>query len=334
MGGHEYYQNDIADLPPDAFVNGGGPSDPDDSWLKTAEEKHQIAAMRAWFTARYCDPAYETPYNGREGGYLYINGGPYDPADELDERFGGVVPDEVIQRLVDDLYWQVGHDWAPLRYGRDDPYDDDYGVEVPDPESPMRSLRGRMHELRQLVENAPNDVLTAPLVCRLAYAAAITSLESFLWETVVYWLDHDDGTAPRIIQNVPHFKEQKVSLGKIYERIAGIKDEIKGYLQTLVWHRWNDVAPLFKYGLEVTPPSFKEFDEPMRMRHDIVHRSGLTKEGEAVVVLPGDVLALQDRITAFAEKLHDAIRSRRADNPDNQPAPESLAIGADSASEF
>lgn len=65
--------DDVSDLPPEARGNvfdADWPFDPDDRWLVQAEPEQQRVAMRAWFLARFCDPAHGTPYNGREGGYL------------------------------------------------------------------------------------------------------------------------------------------------------------------------------------------------------------------------------------------------------------------------
>lgn len=85
MGWNDHIDDsELANLPPEAYENifdTDGPFDPNNHWLETADEDDQKTAMREWFLARYCDPAQETPYNGREGGYLFVNGGPYNPAD-------------------------------------------------------------------------------------------------------------------------------------------------------------------------------------------------------------------------------------------------------------
>ncbi|MCG9107191.1 hypothetical protein LH433_10590 [Laribacter hongkongensis] len=128
MGWNDHLDDsELGNLPPEAWGNVfdvDGPFDPDDFWLERANEDDQRIAMREWFTARYCDPAYETPYNGREGGYLFVNGGPYDPADELHNRFGKLVPGEVIQSVVEELVMEVGDEWAPFLYEPPPDYDD------------------------------------------------------------------------------------------------------------------------------------------------------------------------------------------------------------------
>ena len=38
----------------------------------------QKGVMKQWFFTLFEDPAQETLHDGREGGYQYIHGGPYD----------------------------------------------------------------------------------------------------------------------------------------------------------------------------------------------------------------------------------------------------------------
>jgi len=143
--------NELGNLPPEAFSSWhvDGQFEPDDHWLGIAQRDHQIIAIRAWFLDRYCDPAHNTPYNGREGGYQFIHGGPYDPADVLPQRFSGAVTDDVIQEVVDELHEQLGDEWAPVQVDIPDDYDEDYGVIVETSGQPLARLRDRLAQSRQ-----------------------------------------------------------------------------------------------------------------------------------------------------------------------------------------
>jgi hypothetical protein len=92
------------------------PDDPENyitpSKLKKLGKAKQLEIMETWFRTYFEDPAQETPYNGREGGYQYIHGGPYEALDELSDEFGGVVPDERIAELAEELDGE-GPEWAP-----------------------------------------------------------------------------------------------------------------------------------------------------------------------------------------------------------------------------
>lgn len=76
-------------------------------------EEEQLEYMKAWFSRYFEDPAQETPYNGREGGYLYIHGGPYDAEEELRGEFEGVVSEESIGAAIEDVTSDETFDWAP-----------------------------------------------------------------------------------------------------------------------------------------------------------------------------------------------------------------------------
>ncbi len=55
--------------------------------LEALDSEGRIEAMVAWFFENFEDPAYETPYDGREGGYQYIWGGPHEAADYIYDQF-------------------------------------------------------------------------------------------------------------------------------------------------------------------------------------------------------------------------------------------------------
>jgi hypothetical protein len=91
--------------------------------LRRAEQKE---LMEEWFHQNFEDPANETPYESREGGYQYIWGGPYDAAEELGDKFGGLVPDHVIDEVAKRVQSDGLYEWAPVDKGdRHDPEPED-----------------------------------------------------------------------------------------------------------------------------------------------------------------------------------------------------------------
>ena len=48
---------------------------------------------------------------GREGGYIYVQGGPYDAEEELPEEFEEIVGEEPIMSLVKELSG-LANEWA------------------------------------------------------------------------------------------------------------------------------------------------------------------------------------------------------------------------------
>lgn len=54
-----------------------------------------VDRMVEWFHENFKDPADGVPFNSREGGYMYVNGGPYDALEVLSERFPNALEDEL-----------------------------------------------------------------------------------------------------------------------------------------------------------------------------------------------------------------------------------------------
>ncbi|SFQ72478.1 hypothetical protein [Donghicola eburneus] len=82
-------------------------------WTKALTRATVVKYLVNWFHYFHEDPANETPYNGREGGYLYIKGGPYSAEEELRENFEDVVPEDAILEAVEEIQSDGLFDWAP-----------------------------------------------------------------------------------------------------------------------------------------------------------------------------------------------------------------------------
>lgn len=70
--------------------------------------------MKEWFFSKYEDPVESTPYNTKEGGYQYLNGGPYDAESELFSEFGAIADDETLQKVINDIEEHT-LEWAKKR---------------------------------------------------------------------------------------------------------------------------------------------------------------------------------------------------------------------------
>ena len=284
----------------DKFFDLSGPFNPDSRWLASASVEDQKLAVKTWFVTRYCDPAAETPYNN-EDGYQYINGGPYDPADEIQDRFEGLVSDEVINDVVSDLYFEVGDEWAPINYESED-YDDRFSLELLDAGDPFKRLQDRINQAVQVL-SLEGDSEVQKIAEQLVFGHAITILESFLWETAEYWVENDQSILKNFVTKVPEFRDKKITLGEIYDQYDGLKDHVKGVLQKTTWHNWNKVVPMYRDGLGVEVGDPGVFEGSIIKRHDIVHRSGHNNDGNPVSVSVSDIKILHEKVTEFARRI-------------------------------
>lgn len=144
-------------LPPEAGTTYLGPFEPNDEWLATASKELQIEAMRRWFLDRYEDPANETPWDGEDKQYVFVWGGPYDPNDEIQSRFSGVVQFETMRELITNLWREVGDEWAPIHHEGGD-YEDYVGHRiVVNRDDPLRFLEERIAEILAVLDAVTLD---------------------------------------------------------------------------------------------------------------------------------------------------------------------------------
>lgn len=104
----------LVDLPPEAGDVTQPFFEPVDDWLSTAQPIQQKTAVWRWFATRYEELESSTPHDA-DGNYFF--GAKEQPvqADEvLRQRFGTVVPDEVLGSLISTLQSKAGNLWAKV----------------------------------------------------------------------------------------------------------------------------------------------------------------------------------------------------------------------------
>jgi hypothetical protein len=208
---------------------------------------------------------------------------------------------------VEEMHAEHHDQWAPVRYDPPDDYDDLF--DLPNfrrADEPLLRLVERLQQAKAVL-TLSGDANTKSLVEKLAFGAAISALEAFLWETMSYWVEHDSEVVENIITKIPRFRDEPMTLGQIYDRQKNLKAHVLTYLQNIVWHRWDQVSPLFTIGLGIDLDSTKVFQHAMVKRHDIVHRSGHDKAGIPISINSDEVTRLCGEIEKFATTIKRRI---------------------------
>lgn len=81
--------------------------------IKDLSDEDQMRLMAGWFFHLHEDLQVETPYDGREGGYLYIHGGPYDAREVLEEEFREIADADIIEKAISYVESDGTSEWAP-----------------------------------------------------------------------------------------------------------------------------------------------------------------------------------------------------------------------------
>lgn len=264
--------------------------------LRRAGPDTQLDVMRNWFHANYEDPVQNTPYESAEGGYIYIWGGPYEPSEELEDEFSGIVPDKVIKKLAEEL-----SDISTVWTGHPDSSDiDDFLFHsIATFTKHLETFTSSLFNIKQLLKTRVEDS-SQQCFRRLLYVNVITALETYLSDFFISTISSDPSLIRRFVETNPDFKGEKISLSDVFKASEQIEQRVRTYLMDVVWHHLARIKPMFMDTLCLEfPAQMGALFKAILVRHDIVHRNGRTKDGHQHVFDERNIIELMTIAEAF-----------------------------------
>ncbi|MER9588562.1 hypothetical protein NKI94_07110 [Mesorhizobium australicum] len=85
---------------------------PGEKDFEALSREEAIENIRDWFFYNFEDPVHNAPYDGAEGGYQFIWGGPYETRQEVEGRFGGFIDPEVLEGAIEEIEEHEGPEWT------------------------------------------------------------------------------------------------------------------------------------------------------------------------------------------------------------------------------
>jgi len=269
------------------------------------EKEAQKDAMREWFYERFEDPANSTPYNSREGGYLYILGGPYDASDVLFNEFSGEYSDEVIEELANELNDECW-EWAPTPENRD--VDSSIYEDILSWTDSFNAFKSGIMDIKSLAQ-ASIENSVQPLFYNLLYVNVITVLETYLGDAFIHATSKEEKRIQMFIQKSGLYRDQKVVKADIFDECDKLVEQAKAEIASTVWHNMKTVRKYYAtaLGVKVDELSAKKLEEAIDVRHHIVHRNGKDRNGTPVMIDKSQVLALTETIENFVLEIENQL---------------------------
>ena len=269
------------------------------------DREEQVGVMREWFFENYEDPVERTPYESREGGYIYIWGGPYYAPDEL-TVFSGYVPDDVIESLGEELS-SICFDWTGASKPED--YQDIYIDTILCSNEYFDSFDNCIAHVREIlqtnIDGAARDHLLG-----LLFVNVITAIETYLSDAFINTVLNNKMFLRKFVENCPEFNKRTFILSDLFKKHESIKTEVQDYLLAQMWHNIKKVKPMYKSTLDVDfPNNLREIFLSIKIRHDLVHRNGKDKDGEVVNIRSEDVAKLIDEASSFINHINEQLDS-------------------------
>lgn len=144
----------------------------------------------------------------------------------------------------------------------------------------------------------PDEVLKA-ILHRQLFISVIGTMETFLADAFINLTSDNEEFLKNFIETHPEFKKRKFELREVFEEYAKIKETAKKVMLDTIYHNLPTVSQMFADTFKIEFPSIKGVYGYVLKRHDLVHRNGKTKEGEAVVTDETAINELIDKVTIF-----------------------------------
>lgn len=270
------------------------------SEIDDEDRESQLEMMREWFFTHFEDPAERTPYESREGGFIWIWGGPYDAREELESEFSGVVPDDLIEELADKLSSDCP-EWAPTPSRED--YDDYLVEDIALITEYYNNFSAAILDIESLLKTAVEGSV-ANCFYRLLFVNVVTALETYLSNAFINTVVPNPALMRRFIETTPEFQSEKVALSDIFKAIEEVEQKAKSYLADVVWHNLQRVKPMYQETLGIAfPKDIGAIFRAIIKRHDIIHRNGKTKSGDEILIQQKDVINLIAAIESFTQNI-------------------------------
>lgn len=130
---------------------------------------------------------------------------------------------------------------------------------------------------------------TKETLYRLLYANVIAYMEAYLCDTLKYLVFHDEDSLRLFVEKCGELGKRKLELKDIYCRKEHLRKEVKEYLDSQLYHKFDKVRKLYKNGLNIDIGNTDAIEGAIAIRHDIVHRNGKTKDGQIRSITKKDV---------------------------------------------
>lgn len=144
------------------------------------------------------------------------------------------------------------------------------------------------------------ETLSAPTkeyLYRQLYAGAITSMEAFLSSTLLKAVLSSNGCKRKFVEKYIPYRNEQIAFSNIYEQMDKIDTTIQETLRGLMYHNLAKIKPIYKDVLDIDLGDVREIMKAVQIRHDIVHRSGKSKDGIIHSINKEDVSDLVQKVS-------------------------------------
>jgi len=144
-----------------------------------------------------------------------------------------------------------------------------------------------------IVQDLKESIKVSPILNislnTMIYAHIVAAIEGYL--------------SASFIHNDPNLKKLKFDISDLLNKEDLIEQHVSKYLNDVIFHRIDKIRKMFKSVLDHDFGDIEWFGKAVSIRHDCVHRAGITKERESINIKDDEISELIDNAKNLVESL-------------------------------
>ncbi len=275
----------------------------------------KITFAKDWFCYFHSDPVQEMPRLGGEFHYPY--GGPYDTSDEIYGHFDGLLNEDQIVEIVDDLEADGTFVWAPSGSHPDqERARDNYLLEEHEwllKTSIHYETRDALVELEQFLQ-ADKNVPVGSLKLRMAFIQCWSVLEAYLGNTLTKHAQENPKIFVRLSDGLEAIRDNTFSIRDLAKDPNAPLKMLITHLQRVLFYdpkRIRGYVQIAFGKFETAEIDIKQematFANMRSARHDCVHRNGKSVDGSLSTLSQEDVVLMLGTVRSYVDKVEQLI---------------------------
>ncbi len=192
--------------------------------------------------------------------------------------------------------------------GEEEAYYDNLFDEIKDEIKEDRKYITLFHERMESVEGLITavEVLSEKdksILYPMLYVNIIASMEAYLADTFIRSVLESEENKRKFVETFKDFEKEQISFQRIYEKMDGMDKFISKTLRDVIYHNLWKVKGMYKDALDIDLGEIGELSKAVNIRHDIVHRNCVDKEGNDVIITKTNVKELFERVKKFVNAI-------------------------------
>ncbi|NRP17847.1 hypothetical protein LPJGGPFB_01074 [Ensifer adhaerens] len=176
---------------------------------------------------------------------------------------------------------------------------------------------------------------------RMLYANHIAILEAYLCDRLIDLVAYDDEVLRKFVLKHKNLKSMTVPVHSVLGHPGIARKSALDYLRNFLYHKLNDVGGIYRDAFDIdifTNVARKEaLAEMVKVRHDLVHRNGRSKDGQLHTIQPIDLSRVGQAVAVLVHETENAlehlIKMKRFKQFENPPPATPEPINWDDVSE-